>query len=117
MERILEKIYTEVIKKDNVINEDEKHRAREKTRGEVIVGLSKIKIGKAAADDKIKPEMVLLEKVKHRTHIVRVLVGAPEGQSRYQDPGIVQRGGTVYKCRSDSDSVCDQIPFDRTKTL
>ncbi|CAH1154080.1 unnamed protein product [Phaedon cochleariae] len=44
-----------------------------------------------------------------------VLVGAPEAQSIFQDRtrrGAIKRGGAVYKCRSDSDDVCQEVPFD-----
>ncbi|XP_066258052.1 integrin alpha-PS2 [Euwallacea similis] len=41
-----------------------------------------------------------------------VLVGAPEAQSQYQ-PSSVRLGGVVYKCRTDSDDTCQEIPFDR----
>ncbi|CAG9770067.1 unnamed protein product [Ceutorhynchus assimilis] len=41
-----------------------------------------------------------------------VLVGAPEGQSQYSTGEITQRG-VVYKCRTDGDDFCQEIPFDR----
>ncbi|CAH0555707.1 unnamed protein product [Brassicogethes aeneus] len=41
-----------------------------------------------------------------------VLVGAPEQQSVFQRD--VERGGAVFKCRSDADNMCEEIPFDQT---
>ncbi|KAG5863374.1 hypothetical protein JTB14_004085 [Gonioctena quinquepunctata] len=44
-----------------------------------------------------------------------VLVGAPEAQSGYQDISKgVFRGGAVFKCRTDADNTCEEVPFDRT---
>ncbi|XP_023310590.1 integrin alpha-PS2 isoform X3 [Anoplophora glabripennis] len=40
-----------------------------------------------------------------------VLVGAPEARSSYHDPRF--RGGAVYRCRTDADDVCQEIPFSR----
>ncbi|XP_057656467.1 integrin alpha-PS2 isoform X1 [Diorhabda carinulata] len=54
---------------------------------------------------------------KDRGHRGWILVGAPEGQSIFQDANVVRRGGTVYKCRSEGDDVCEQIPFDRTNNV
>jgi len=42
----------------------------------------------------------------------RVLVGAPEAQSRNQ-PSTVRQGGAVFKCRIDGDDSCEEIPFDK----
>ncbi|XP_044753643.1 integrin alpha-PS2 isoform X2 [Coccinella septempunctata] len=38
-----------------------------------------------------------------------ILIGAPEGQSRYQP---VRTGGVVYRCPIDRDESCEEIPFD-----
>lgn len=40
----------------------------------------------------------------------RVLVGAPEAQSRFQE---ISRGGAVFKCRTDQDYSCEEVPFDK----
>lgn len=42
----------------------------------------------------------------------RVLVGAPEAQSRNQ-PSTVRQGGAVFKCRIDGDDSCEEVPFDK----
>lgn len=41
----------------------------------------------------------------------RVLIGAPEAQTR--QPGVT-KGGAVYKCEVNRDDACEEIPFDIT---
>lgn len=44
----------------------------------------------------------------------RVLIGAPEAQTR--QPGVT-KGGAVYRCETSRDDACEEILFDSTGRL
>jgi hypothetical protein len=49
--------------------------------------------------------------LKVRLLCCRVLVGAPEEQTR--QPGV-ERGGAVFRCDASRDNACQEVPFDVT---